>query len=133
MSNILDLLLQTDISKIQIPTRKVKMKRLSEASGQEIIFTCEGIVDQNTLEYIKDASKKDGVENSSEYKSFTIIEGIKDPNLKNPDLLKKFGAINAKELLAQGKFLLPGEQHELYLIISELSGFTEDAVEEIKN
>lgn len=133
MSNILDLLLQTDISKIKIPTRKVKMKRLSEALGQEVIFTCEGITDQNTIEYIKDSSKKDGEENSTEYKFFTIIEGLKDPDLKNPELLKKFSALNAKELLAKGKFILPGEQHELYLIISELSGFTADAVEEIKN
>jgi len=67
--------------------------------------------------------------------TFVVIEGVKDQNgkllFKNKDIMAKFKAPTPKELCR--KLLLSGEITSLYRHISDLSGFGDDAVSEIKN
>ena len=61
----------------------------------------------------------------------TVLAGVKEPNLKNKELMEKFNAPTPKELLQ--KLLLSGEITNLYNVISELSGYGPDSVAEVKN
>ncbi|MCB2300934.1 phage tail assembly chaperone [Clostridium tagluense] len=132
----LDLLLKSDLTKIQIPTKEVELKRLSEILGDTVIFKCEALdaerfneIQENAL-HINEKGEFENI-NTGEMQIFTILEGVKEPSLKSKDLLEKFGAVTPKELIK--KLLLPGEISNLYNIISELSGFNKDTVVEIKN
>ena len=42
-NNVMDLLLKSDTSKVKIPTKEVKIKSLSEAFGEDVIFTIQAI------------------------------------------------------------------------------------------
>jgi hypothetical protein len=132
MSNVLELLLQSDPAKIRKPTKEVEIKRLSEAVGQKVVFTCQAI-DISAVEYIQENAVKDDNVSMSNTHIFTVIEGVKEPSLKNKDLLKKYNAATPKDLLAKGDFLLPGEVQNLYYVINQLSGYNDGAVEEVKN
>jgi hypothetical protein len=132
MSKVLELLLAADVSKIKKPSKDVEVKRLSEIFGEKIVFTCEAI-DAEALKYINEASEVNGEFDIPEMRRLTVINGVKDPSLKEKELLKKFGAATPTELLKNPSFLLPGEILSLYQTISDLSGFGEKAVEEVKN
>lgn len=132
----LDLLLKSDLTKIKKPTKEVELKRLSEILEDTVIFKCEALdaerfneIQENAL-HINEKGEFENI-NTSEMQIFTILEGVKEPNLKSKELLEKFGAITPKELIKS--LLLPGEISNLYNIISELSGFNKDTVVEIKN
>lgn len=133
---ILDLLLNLDEEKIKNrPSKKVKIARLSEVSGSEVIFTCQAVsaermknIEENAIKYNTSGQPDIDV---NEVQLFTVLEGVKDPDLKNKELREKFGALNPKELVM--KLLLPGEITRLYNVISELSGYGDNAVEEVKN
>lgn len=128
----LDLLLKLDESKIKKPTKKVEIKRLSEILGEKVIFTCEAVSAARMAEIQEMALD---VENQQidvqEMQLMTVLAGVKEPDLKNKELLEKFHAPTPKELLQ--KLLLAGEITNLYNVISELSGFNKDAVAEVKN
>ena len=66
---------------------------------------------------------------------FVVIEGVVDeadkPMFKNKDLLSKFKAQTPKELVR--KLFLSGEIASIYGEISGLSGFGDNAVQEVKN
>lgn len=133
-NNVLDLLLGVDAGKIQKPRKEVKIKSLSEALGQDVVFIVEALtsdqydkIQQNSLTI----NGKDVDINMQDMQIFTIIEGTVDPNLKSKELREKFGAPTPKELVKT--LLLSGEIMQLYNIISELSGFNENAVQEVKN
>jgi hypothetical protein len=134
--NTLDLLLKSDVTKIKRPVKKVEIKRLSELLGESVVFNCEALDAEKFNEIQEGAlmiSEKGEFENinTSELQIFTLIEGVKEPNLKSKELLEKFSAVTPKELVK--KLLLPGEISNLYNIISDLSGFNKDNVVEIKN
>jgi hypothetical protein len=125
--NIIDLLLNTDKSKLQLPKKEVEIKRLSEAAGDKVIFKLEAI-DMNTYTDIAQQEKEIG-----DSRVFAILEGVKEPNLKDDRLLKKYECITPKELVK--KMLLPGEIAGLYDEITSLSGFGDsisEVVEEVK-
>ena len=66
---------------------------------------------------------------------FVTIEGVVDDSgkllFKNTELMSKFKAQTPKELVR--KLLLSGEIASVHSTISELSGFGDDAVKEVKN
>lgn len=128
----LDLLLKIDEAKIKKPTRRVEIKRLSELVGEKVVFTCEAVTHDRLTE-IQEMSVdyKTQEADISELQIQTVLSGIKEPDLKNKELMEKFKAHTPKELLK--KMLLTGEITNLYNVISELSGFGAGAVEEIKN
>ena len=63
----------------------------------------------------------------------TLLAGIADPDLKNKDLLEKFGAVLPGDIIR--KLFLAGEIADLTAQITELNGYTtqEKADKAVKN
>lgn len=135
MNSTLDLLLKLNPEDIKKPRKKVEIKRLSLLSGEKVIFTCEAISADKFADIQEKSIKISNGQiedvDTSELQIFTIIEGVVEPRLKGKDLQEKFNVPTPKELVK--KLFLPGEITQLYSIISELSGFDGNSVEEIKN
>jgi hypothetical protein len=138
-SNIMALLLGADKGKLQhLPTKQVEITRLSEIFGEPAIFTVRAITSAEYLEAQEKAitfNRRGGVEDvqSDAYQVFVLMYGLIDPDIKSKDLQEFFGAATTKELLESTNFLAPGEFLRLFNAIAELSGFSEEAVKEIKN
>lgn len=136
--NVLDLLLGSDIGEIKLPTKQVEITRLSEVYGKPFVVTCKALTPEK-YEEVQDMAvnvqNKDVDLDVTLLQIFVVIEGVVDdagkPMLKNKDLMAKFKATTPKELLR--KLFLSGEIANMYGAISELSGFGENAVKEVKN
>lgn len=136
--NVLDLLLGSDIGAIKQPQKEVEITRLSELFKAPFIVVCEAITPAK-YEEVQDLAVvvkgKDVELDMNMLQLFIVIEGVKDQQgkllFKNKDLMSKFKTPTPKELCR--KLLLSGEITSLYKHISELSGFNDDAVAEIKN
>lgn len=134
MKNVMDLLLQTDENKLVKPTKDVEITRLSGIVGEKVIFTCEGMMIDKYAEMRDNATraKGDGEElDALDLQVFMVLEGVKSPSLKSEELRGKYKAATPKELVK--KILLPGEIKRLYETIADLSGFGDEAVQEVKN
>lgn len=132
--NVLDVLLGAETGKLQKPTKEVKISSLSKSLGQEVKFVVKGL-DGDEYEKVQENSMsikgKDFDINMSDLQVFTILEGTVEPNLKSKELREHYNAPTPKELVK--KLLLSGEISKLYNVISDLSGFGEDTVDEVKN
>ena len=123
--NILDLLLGSDVGEIKLPTKEVEITRLSQVYGSPFILTIKAITPAK-FEEIQDMSidvkGKDADIDITQLQLFTVIEGVVDPTgapmFKNKELMSK---------------LLSGEIAKIYGEISELAGFGDNAVKEVKN
>ena len=125
--SILDLLLETDIDKLQNNNSKnYEIKRLSKILGEKFIVTCTLLTNEQMM-HIAEISKT-----NIDIKLNAVLEAckIEGKKLNNEELMKKFNVVSAKELI--GKLFLPGEVYELYNIINDLSGYGKDAVKEVK-
>jgi len=132
MSRTLDLLLKLDQSKLKRPRKEVEIKRLSDLTGEKVAFVCEALTADEMggiQEMVLDVKKQDV--DIPEMQALTVLAGVKEPNLKDKDLLGCYNVPTPKELLR--KLLLPGEIAALYQTISDLSGYGEGAVREVKN
>lgn len=136
--NIIDLLLGSDIGEIKLPTKDVEITRLSEVYGSPFILKVKALT-PDKFEEIQDMSVKikgkDADIDINLLQLFSVIEGVVDDTgalmFKNKELMAKFKASTPKELIR--KLLLSGEIAKIYSEISELSGFGDDAVKEVKN
>jgi hypothetical protein len=136
--NVLDLLLGADIGEIKLPTKQVEITRLTEVYGSPFILNVRAITPAR-FEEIQDMSidvkGKNADIDITLLQIFSVIEGVVDdsgsPMFKNKDLMSKFKVSNPKDLAR--KILLSGEIAKLYGEISELSGFGDDAIKEVKN
>lgn len=128
----LDLLLKLDQTKLKRPTKEVEVKRLSALTGEKVVFLCEALT-ADEMEGIQEQvlNVKEQDVDVGEMQKLAVLAGVKEPNLKSKELLENYNAVTPKELLK--KLLLPGEIAALYNTISDLSGYGEDAVEELKN
>lgn len=136
--NVLDLLLGSDAGEIKLPTKKVEIKRLSDHYGAPFIVTCTALTPdkyEDVQDMALDISGKDVDLDINLLKTITVMEGVLDANgkylFKNAELMKKYKAPTPKELVKI--LLLSGEINSLYATIADLSGFGEDAIEEVKN
>ncbi|UGB31709.1 phage tail assembly chaperone [Metabacillus sp. B2-18] len=124
MSNFL---LNIDPKKFELPSKQVKIKRL----GEDAVFTLKGL-DNPRIEEIREmATNKDGELNIAEFQAETILSAVIEPNLRNGEYLKHFGVATPYDLV--DKLFLPGERQYIYGTIQDLSGFADDAIEEVKN
>ena len=125
--SILDLLLETDIDKLQNNNSKnYEIKRLTKILGEKFIVTCTVLTNEQMM-HIAEISKT-----NIDIKLNAVLEAckIEGKKLNNEELMKKFNVVSVKELI--GKLFLPGEVYELYNIINDLSGYGKDAVKEVK-
>lgn len=136
--NVLEKLLRMDAKKItERPTRTYEVKRLSNIMGTPFIVTLQSIPAelysdiQNESVEIKKGNVS-GV-NIQKLQFDTVIAGMKDPNLKDKQLLQHFDALTPVQLV--NKLFIPGEISDMASIVSELCGFTsqKDVDEETKN
>lgn len=123
----LDMLLGESAAKLsERPEKELEIKRLSDLFGQPFVVQLRGL----TMRELDDLPKGD------DFKTHVVVRGTVEPDLKSAALAEKFKPQGRKTALlpqetAQALFL-PGEIMALYNAITELSGFGDTAVEEIK-
>jgi hypothetical protein len=128
----LDLLLGLDPAKLKRPVKQVELTRLSEAAGDKVIFTIQALT-LSEEEEISEISDRGNEKDPVAIRIFTLLKGVIAPDLKDAKLLERYGAPTPKELLESGKLLQSGEIAHLYSQISELSGYSDNAVTDLKN
>lgn len=137
--NLVDVLLNSDVNKVLAEnTEEYEVERLSKVLGEKFVLTLKSIPAkryseiQTTAINVKGKSK-----NIDLYKMqmLTLNEGIKEPNLADEKIMKKFGAKTPFEVYE--KLFLTGEITDISEEISVLSGYDEkekeEDIDEIKN
>lgn len=125
---IIDLLLETDMKKLQENNKKeYEIKRLTNILGEKFTVTCHALTHEQVI-HIGEVSKT-----NAETKFNAIVEAckIEGKRFNNKELMDKFGVIKPIDLL--NKLFLPGEISRLYDIVNKLSGYGKDVIEEVKN
>ncbi len=123
--SVLDLLLKPELPNVQkeLPTAKVKIKRLSGLLGEDVVFTLRALPYGRVQELRESMSEDMGVQ--------ICLTGVVEPNLKAPELAQKFGGVTPAETLKA--MLLPGEIEDLSRAVERLCGYRMTTIEEIKN
>lgn len=134
--DILNALLEADPSKVKIETKEVRIKSLSELTKKDALFTIRQLTNaefSDIQSQAVDVSSKGEITglNTNETQLSTCLAGIVSPDLKNEQLQKHYRAATPKELLI--KLLKSGEIASIADMVRDISGFGEDAVEEVKN
>lgn len=126
--SILDKLLEVDIEKLQNrEKRQYEVKRLSELFGEPFFVNCKPLSREQVI-HIGEISGKKG-----DFQSNTVLEAcdVEGKKFSSEGMLEKFGVVSGKEVVE--KLFLPGEISALYDKVNEISGYGENAVEEVKN
>lgn len=138
--NLIDLLLSSDIDKIERPSQEVEIKRLSKVFGEKFTVLCKALsfdkyneIQENNLKYDISTQKIDMDMNNMQIEMvlngvFNVSDGSRF--FSNKDLQKHFKVHTHKDLIK--KLLLGGEIGELATIITKLSGFEGDMIEEVE-
>ena len=137
--NMVDRLLKADVvNKLaERPQKKVKMERLSKLFGFDFVITLRAIDPERYADIQKMAVDftNGSADNIDIYQmqTQTLLAGIADPDLKNKELLEKFGAVLPGDIIR--KLFLAGEIADLTAQITELNGCTtqEKADKAVKN
>ena len=124
-NDILSLLLSPDLPNVQeqLPTAKYKVKRLSELTGGEVVFTLRA------LPYGKVQRIRETV--TADTNISILLAGCVEPDLKAKALKEKFGGVTPEETVKA--LLLPGEIEDLARAIERLCGYRRMTIEEVKN
>jgi len=138
--SLIDKLLTTDAGKLtEKPCKTHEIKRLTEKLKVKFELQLEALKPERYAEIQRQSvniNKKGGIKdfNLFDMQVLTLIDGIKEPDMRNKKLLDHFSAVTPKELIA--KLFLSGEIADIYNEINILSGYEPDddeADEEIKN
>lgn len=137
MQTTIELLMALDRGKLaEVPTEKVRAKRLSKVAGQDIYVTVSAIAgDQYTSIVSGAVSPKGGVVDSTrlyDMQALIVAEAMVEPDLKNSELQRHYGAATPRDL---AKILFPGgEIIALADVVTRLSGYGEQGEEgDVKN
>lgn len=138
--NLIDLILSSDIEAIERPSQEVEIKRLSKIYGQKFTLLCKALtydkyneIQESNLKYDIATQKIDMDMNNMQIEMvlngvFNVADGTRF--FSNKDLQKKFKVYTHKDLIK--KLLLGGEIGELANIITNLSGFEGNTVEQVE-
>lgn len=136
--NIMDKLLQIDAKKLtERETKVYEVKRLTKMLGGKFDLTLQAIDAELYSEIQKNAMtiKKGNINDIDLFKMQvrTIVEGVREPNLKDTKLMAHFGAATPVDLVS--KLFLSGEIADVSAEISTLCGYVSQAEvdEKIKN
>lgn len=100
--NKFDLLMNLDESKLkEKKTEEYRSERLSRAAGEDVYITLQELplkIANNIA--AMGVNKNGGYDKASvtDVHLMYLVEGIKDPDLRNAELMTKFGAKNPKDL-----------------------------------
>ena len=119
----------------EVPTERVRAKRLSEIAGEDVFVTVSALPGDRYAEISTTSVRNGKLDFSRVYdmQSLMVAEAVKDPDLKNGDLQRHFGAATPRDL---ARILFPGgEIARLADVVTELSGYSDDEglVEQVKN
>lgn len=132
--NLIEKLIRIDKEKYsEKETKKIKSKRLSKILGEDTEITIKAISGRKLNEIYGTVVGKDGKKDFSKFYDMNLmfcINGIVEPNLKDAALMEHFGAKTPKDLAT---ILFDAEVGEIADEISDLSGYTEDSEEKVKN
>nr|DAJ20184.1 MAG TPA: tail assembly chaperone protein [Siphoviridae sp. ctjRi1] len=132
----IDFLMALDRDKLtEVPTERVRAKRLSEIAGEDVFVTVSALPGDRYAEISTTSVRNGKLDFSRVYdmQSLMVAEAVKDPDLKNGDLQRHFGAATPRDL---ARILFPGgEIARLADVVTELSGYSDDEglVEQVKN
>ena len=133
---IIDFLMSLDRDKLaEVPTERVRAKRLSEIAGEDVFVTISALPGDRYAEISTTSVRNGKLDFSRVYdmQSLMVAEAVKDPDLKNGDLQRHFGAATPRDL---ARILFPGgEIAKLADVVTQLSGYSDDEglVEQLKN
>lgn len=133
---IIDFLMSLDRDKLtEVPTERVRAKRLSEIAGEDVFVTVSALPGDRYAEISTTSVRNGKLDFSRVYdmQSLMVAEAVKDPDLKNAELQRHFGAATPRDL---ARILFPGgEIARLADVVTELSGYSGDEglVEQVKN
>lgn len=122
MSNFLDMLLRPEIPNVakELPTAEYEIQRLSALAGEPVTVVLRG------LPYGKVQELRDMRQDSEIH---VLLAGC--PELKNPELSKKFGGATPVETVKA--MLLPGEIADLSRAVEQLCGYRQSTIKAVKN
>lgn len=122
----LDLLLRPELPDVRrtLPEKKVEVKRLSQLTGEPVVFTLRGLTYQEIRD-IQDKRREDQA-------VAAVLYGCKDPDFRDKRLLDSEKGV-ATPLDAIKAKLNPGEIDELYIELQKLSGYLQRTLAEVKN
>lgn len=103
-------------------TAEFRHARFSQEAGEDVVFKIQSLR-FDELEEIKRCHEEDS-------EVYSLLEGMVEPSLKNPELLRKYKVSGYDELVKA--IFLPGEITRISTQIVALSGFRKDTIEEIK-
>ena len=136
--NILDTLLGSDVGKVKLPTKQFEIKRLSEVYEAPFCVTLQAVSASKWEELQDRALKIEGKDvdvDTNLLQIFVVLESVLDEKgnqlFTNMDLVKHFGCTTPKDLVKS--LFLSGEIVNIYSEVSELSGFGNGSIEEVKN
>lgn len=124
-SDLLALLLRPELPNVQeqLPTARYRVKRLSEAVGEDVVFTLRA------LPYGKIQRIRETV--IGDISPSVLLAGCMEPNLKDGALKEKYGGATPEETVKA--MLLPGEIEDLARAVERLCGYRSITIEEVKN
>ena len=126
--SIFDRMMETDFKKLaEKEQAKMEVKRLSELFGEPFIVTCTPI-NEKGIAYVSEMAN-----NFEEQKIYTLLEccRVEGKHFRDKAFLEWTGAMTETEVVK--KLFLPGETQKLYDKVSRMSGYGNNAVEELKN
>ena len=124
-TDLVSLLLRPELPNVQkdLPTARYNVKRLSEAVGEDVVFTLRG------LPYGKVQKLRESTADDVPVR--ILLQGCVDPDLKDPMLKERFGGATPAETVKA--MLLPGEIEDLSRAVERLCGYRRPTIEEVKN
>lgn len=132
--NLVEKLIRIDKDKArEKETKKIKSRKLSKLLGESAEITIQELSGKKYNDIIGFCVDKNGNKDWSKINDMNLmfcVEGIVDPPLKDQSLIEHFGVKTPKDL---AEILFDAESASIADEISNLSGFTKDAEEEVKN
>ena len=133
--NTVELLMAADVEKLTArPEKQLEITSLSEKLGEPFIVTIKALGSKKFTELSGLALKSDNTADMSkmaDVQALMCIEAMVEPNLKDKELQEHFGVKTPKDLAF--KLFGGGDLASIANHITELSGFGNDTVKEIKN
>lgn len=133
--NTVELLMSADVEKFSDkPHATIEIPRLSEKFGQTFTVELEAMSSKKYTELsgrMLDSNNKLDTSKVADTYALITIEGMAEPNLKDPALQEHFGCKTPKDLA--NKLFNGGELTAMAEKIGDLSGYGEDTIREVKN
>lgn len=140
-TSTIDQLMKLDRGKLlEVPTKKIRAKRLSALLGNKFYVTIKALPGDQYTELASVSTKKNGDFDAGKARraqGLIVLAGLVDPDPRNKELMQHFGAETPKDLI---EMLFPGgELTDVANEIGRLSGFVDEeeeddeVEEEVKN